>query len=82
MMKSRQVGMSCTACGHRIAHRKWKEIKLQPGTGGPGNRVGCCLDPVGHPVAAGCKPRDHSDNIPGQTKRFLRGCENFLPALA
>ena len=23
--------MHCTACGHRIAHRKWKETKLQPG---------------------------------------------------
>ena len=32
-----------TACGHRIAHRKWKESKLQPGTAGPGNRLGCCL---------------------------------------
>ena len=34
---------SHTACGHRIPHRKWKEIKLQPGTAGPGNRLGCCL---------------------------------------
>ena len=33
----------CTACGHRIAHRKWKETKLQPGTAGPGIRHGCCL---------------------------------------
>ena len=32
-----------TACGHRIAYRKWKEIKLQPGTGGPGNMLGSCL---------------------------------------
>ena len=32
-----------TACGHRIAHRKWKESKLQPGTAGPGNMLGCCL---------------------------------------
>ena len=31
-----------TACGHRIAHRKWKETKLQPGTAGPGNMLGCC----------------------------------------
>ena len=32
-----------TACGHRIAHRKWKETKQDPGTAGPGNRLGCCL---------------------------------------
>ena len=35
--------ISYTACGHRIAHRKWKEIKLQPGTAGPGNMLGCCF---------------------------------------
>ena len=33
----------CTACGHRIAHRKWKENKLHPGTAGPGNMFGSCL---------------------------------------
>ena len=27
----------------RIAHRKWKETNLQPGTAGPGNMLGCCL---------------------------------------
>ena len=32
-----------TACGHRIAHRKWKETKLQPGIAGLGNRLGSCL---------------------------------------
>ena len=32
--------MSGTACGHRIAYRKWKETKLQPGTAGPGNILG------------------------------------------
>ena len=32
-----------TACGHRMANRKWKETKLQPGTAGPGNMLGCCL---------------------------------------
>ena len=26
-----------------IAHRKWKEIKQQPSTAGPGNMLGCCL---------------------------------------
>ena len=26
-----------------MAHRKWKEIKQQPGTAGPGNILGCCL---------------------------------------
>ena len=32
-----------TACGHRMAHRKWKETKHQPGTAGPDNKLGCCL---------------------------------------
>ena len=32
-----------TACGHRMAHRKWKEVKQQQGTAGPGNMLGCCL---------------------------------------
>ena len=32
-----------TACGHRIAHWKWKETKQQPGTAGPGNMLGCCF---------------------------------------
>ena len=27
-----------TACRHRMAHRKWKETKLQPG-----NMLGCCF---------------------------------------
>ena len=26
-----------------MAHRKWKEIKQQPGTVGPGNMLGYCL---------------------------------------
>ena len=26
-----------------MAHRKWKETKLQPGTAGPGNMPGSCL---------------------------------------
>ena len=26
-----------------MAHRKWKEIKQQPGTAGSGNMLGCCL---------------------------------------
>ena len=26
-----------------MAHRKWKESKLQPGTAGPGNMLVCCL---------------------------------------
>ena len=32
-----------TACGHRMAHRKWKENKQQPGTTGPGNMLGSSL---------------------------------------
>ena len=26
-----------------MAYRKWKKIKLQPGTAGPGNMLSCCL---------------------------------------
>ena len=26
-----------------LPHRKWKEIKQEPGTAGPGNMLGCCL---------------------------------------
>ena len=26
-----------------LPHGKWKEIKQQPGTAGPGNMLGCCL---------------------------------------
>ena len=33
----------CTVCGHRMAHRKWRETKLHPGTAGPGSMLGCCL---------------------------------------
>ena len=36
-------GVYTTACGHRMAHRKWKETKQQPGTAGPDNMLGCCL---------------------------------------
>ena len=32
-----------TASGHRMARRKWREIKLQSGTAGPGNMLGSCL---------------------------------------
>ena len=35
--------VTCTACGHRMAHRKWRETKQEPGTAGPGNMLGCCL---------------------------------------
>ena len=31
------------ACGHRMAHRKWKETKQKPGTSGAGNMLGSCL---------------------------------------
>ena len=33
----------CTVLVLRIAQRKWKDTKLQPGTAGPGNMLGCCL---------------------------------------
>ena len=33
----------CTACGYRMAHRKRKDPKLQPGTAGPGSMIGSCL---------------------------------------
>ena len=28
----------------RMAHRIWKETKQEPGTAGPGNMLGCCLN--------------------------------------
>ena len=39
----KQISYTYTACGQRMAHRKWKETKLQPGTAGPGNMLGCSL---------------------------------------
>ena len=45
-----------TACGHRIADRKWKEIKQQPGTAG--QHAWLLLSffpfPVGHPEHEHC----------------------------
>ena len=34
----------CTVLVLRMAHRKWKEAKQQPGTAEPGNMLGCCLN--------------------------------------
>ena len=48
------VAPACTACGHRIAHRKWKETKQHPGTAGPGNKF----------LSISCGPsRAHCRNI-------------------
>ena len=33
----------CTACGHRLAHRKWKETKQQPSMVSGPAVPGCCL---------------------------------------
>ena len=33
----------CTVRVDSLPHRKWKEIKQQPGTAGPGNMLGSCL---------------------------------------
>ena len=33
----------CKVCGHRMAHRKWRETKLHPDTAGPGSMLGWCL---------------------------------------
>ena len=30
----------------RMANRKWKETKQEPGTAGPGNMLSCCLNSV------------------------------------
>ena len=35
--------VDCTGRMGWMAHRKWKEAKQLPGTGGPGNMLGCCL---------------------------------------
>ena len=51
------VYFKCTEWMECMTRRKWKETKPQPGTAGPGNRLGCCLVfsfPVGHPMSAGC----------------------------
>ena len=59
MWKFHLVLKSCTVLVLRKAHRIWKETKLQPGTAGPGNMLGCCLVkfpfPVGHPEHDHCK---------------------------
>ena len=48
-------GVYTTACGHRMAHRKWKETKQQPGTAGPSNMLLSFFPfPVGLPMSAGC----------------------------
>ena len=33
----------CTVPVLRMAHRKWKETKQQPGTAEPGSMLGCCF---------------------------------------
>ena len=38
------VGLSYTVLVLRMGHRKWKETKQEPGTAGPGNMLGCCLN--------------------------------------
>ena len=46
LMLSKTVLFYAQACAVRVdslPHRKWKEIKQQPGTAGPGNILGCCL---------------------------------------
>ena len=35
--------LSSTVRVDSLPHRKWKGIKQQPGTAGPGNMLGCCL---------------------------------------
>ena len=37
------IGTWCTVLVIRMAQRKWKDSKQQPGTAGPGNMLGCCL---------------------------------------
>ena len=37
-------GSSSTELVLRMAHRKEKETKQEPGTAEPGNMLGCCLD--------------------------------------
>ena len=37
------IRVRCTVLVLRMAHRKWKETKEQPGTAGPGNMLSCCL---------------------------------------
>ena len=37
------MSAGCTVRVDSLPYRKWKEIKLQPGTSVPGNMLGCCL---------------------------------------
>ena len=68
---SKQIYCKCTACGHRIDHRKWKEIKLQPGTADPSLLPNFFPFPVSHPMSAGCTVsymkcyKDRSSSSPG-----------------
>ena len=58
-----------TVCGHRLAHRKWKEIKQQPSML-PGPALSGCMQlsfspfPVGHPMSADCT------KLPNYTSRI------------
>ena len=77
------ISPSCfgpTACGHRIAHRKWKETKLQPGTARPGNRIGCCLVSFHFLWGKLCLRRYIS--ISRLPKSRLTRREDFSPALS
>ena len=43
VMKAQTFVVSTTVRVDSLPHRKWKAIKQQPGTAGPGNMLGCCL---------------------------------------
>ena len=55
----------CTACGHRMAHRKWKETKQEPSlfvawSSCAWLQLSFFTIPVGNPMSAGCSGKFHS----------------------
>ena len=61
----------CIACGHRIAHRQWKETKKEPGAAGPGNRLVCCLVSFYYLWAILCQHAVWDDNCETQPTTIL-----------
>ena len=69
-----------------MAHRKWKEIKQQPGTAGPGNMLGCCLLSfhflwVIHPICPVIYARKSCASVTSRVIHLGVKCPSFLRAL-
>ena len=57
-----------------MAHRKWKETKVQPATAGPGNMLGCCLVSFHFLWAILCTQAVHTFAI----SRYSEACSSTL----